>query len=213
MSRILASDSRLMLFLSRLFDVLIISIFFLICCVPVITIGPAFCALYASARRIVVRREGYVTKEYFHSFRINLVQGVLAWLVLLAVMTLMGINVFYAATAWKNVFGIAASAVYFAVISAALIVSGYLFPILSRFECKGKRLLASAVTMAVTHPGTSVMLLFLQIAFYVLLVMSYAAFPLLLFVLPVGFAVLQQRILEKIFVQYMEDVSDGEETV
>lgn len=213
MSRILAPDSGFMLFLSKLFDILLISLFFLVCCIPVVTIGPAFCALYASTRKVVLKREGYVAREYFHSFRINLAQGMIAWIILFVIMALMGINIFYTATTWKNVFGVVATGIYFAVLCVVLIVGGYLFPILSRFECKGKRLIGSAFMMAIEHPAASILLLFLQIIFYVLLVMSYAGFPLLLFFIPVGYAVLQQRILEKIFVQYMEDESDGQETI
>lgn len=213
MSRILAPDSGFMLFLSKLFDILIISLFFLVCCIPIVTIGPAFCALYASTRKVIVKREGYVAKEFFHSFRINLAQGIIAWLIQFLIMLLMGINVFYVATSWKNMAGVIAAGVYFAVLCIILILSGYLFPILSRFECKGKKLISSAAMMAVAHPAASVMILFLEIIFYILLVTSYAMFPLLLFFLPVGYAVLQQRILEKIFVQYMEDESDGQEAV
>lgn len=213
MSRILAPDSGFMLFLSKLFDILIISLFFLVCCIPIVTIGPAFCALYASTRRVIVKREGYVAKEFFHSFRINLGQGVIVWIIQFLILLLMGINIFYTSTTWKDMIGVIATGVYFAVICIILILSGYLFPILSRFECKGKKLISSAAMMAVAHPGASVIMLFLQVIFYLLLVASYAMFPLLLFFLPVGYAVLQQRILEKIFVQYMEDESDGQEVV
>ena len=135
------------------------------------------------------------------------------WIIQFLILLLMGINIFYTSTTWKDMIGVIATGVYFAVICIILILSGYLFPILSRFECKGKKLISSAAMMAVAHPGVSVIMLFLQVIFYLLLVASYAMFPLLLFFLPVGYAVLQQRILEKIFVQYMEDESDGQEVV
>lgn len=213
MSRILSSDSKLMLFLSRFFDIIILSLLFLICCVPVVTIGPALSALYSAGVKVVIHREGYLVKEYFHSFRINFWSGLGIWLILLLVTVLMGINIFYAATEWKNIFGVVATAVYFAVLCIIFVLCGYIFPILSKFNCKGKQLFMNAVSIALTHPKASIGLLLLEIAFYFLLIYSYAGIPVLLFFLPTGFVAVQQRILEKIFEQYMENerevVSNG----
>lgn len=213
MSRILSSDSKFMLFLSKFFDIVILSILFLMCCLPVVTIGPALSALYSTTRKVVLRREGYIVKEYFHSFRINFLTGLGVWLILFLITVLMGINIFYAATTWKNAFGIMAMAIYFAVLCGVFVLCGYIFPILSRFECKGKQLFINAVSIALSHLKTSIGLLLLQIAFYFLLVYSYAGIPILLFFLPVGFAALQQGILERIFAEYTESekevVSNG----
>ncbi|MDD7402666.1 MAG: YesL family protein [Butyribacter sp.] len=208
MGRFFAPDSKPMLFLSKVFDILIVSILFLLCSIPVITIGPALCALYYTTRKIVTRREGYVVRTFFHSFRINFLQAFPIWLVLLVVALLMGVNIWYSATHFQGAFRIAMLAFYFAVLIIDVILIGYIFPILSRFSCTGKMLFTNAVTISITHLGSTLGVLVLQIAFYFSIAFFFAVFPIALFVLPVCYAKLQQLLLERIFAEYIDEESE-----
>lgn len=208
MNRFFAADSKLMLFLSRLFDILILSMLFLLCCIPVITIGLALCALYYATRKVVIRREGYLIREFFHCIRENFFPGLFSGIILLFVSVLMIANILYASYYWHGLFAVVMMAIYFAILFVAIILTGYIFPILSRFQCKGKTLFSNAVSMAVAHPLETILILLLEIAFYFCVVFSYAAVPILLFFLPVAFAAIQNCILEKIFVTYIEEEED-----
>lgn len=194
-----------LLALSKIFDILLLSFLFFVCCIPVVTIGPALCALYYTCRKVVMERKGYLVREYFGCFGRNFVQAFCAWMVLLVLMVLMGINIFYASVSWSGVLRIGAMAVYFAVLFVAVIFTGYIFPMLSRFECKGKQLFSNAMVLSVQYPGTTVLLFVLLVFLYGGMAYSFAAMPYLLFVLPVAFAWLQQRLLERIFEKYIEE--------
>ena len=198
------AGGRPLLALSRFFDFIILSLLFCLCCIPVVTIGPALCALYYTCRKVVVSREGYLVREYFGCFRRNFAQAFLAWMALLIVIVLMGINIFYASVSWQGVLRIGALGIYFAFLLAAVIFTGYVFPILSRFECGGRQLFSNAMAMAVQHPCTTVLILLLLILLYAGMVYSFAAMPYFLFLLPAAFAWAQQRLLERIFERYIE---------
>lgn len=69
--------------ISRLGDLVILNILFLICCVPVITIGAATTAMYSVTKKMAEDKEGYIFKSYFKAFRENFRQSTVMWLILL----------------------------------------------------------------------------------------------------------------------------------
>ena len=59
----------------------IVNMLCLLCCIPVITAGPAICAMYYCMLKIA-RKEGLSPlKDFFHSFKNNLKQGCLLQLI------------------------------------------------------------------------------------------------------------------------------------
>lgn len=208
MSKIFASDGKVLSGLSRFFDVLILSMLFMVCCVPVITIGPALSALYHTSRKVIAGKKGYLIREYFHSLKINFLSGLFAWVILFLVMALMFVNIFWVATSMSGAVAVVVMALYFFILIAALILTEYVFPILSRFQCKGKQLFYNAMIMAVTNPRQTLCLLAVGILFYAAIVFSLAAFPVLIFFLPTGYGVLQSILLEKIFAAYIDETKD-----
>lgn len=204
MSGMFDAGGKPLLILSRIFDILILSFLFFVCCIPVVTIGPALCGLYYACRKVIVRREGYLFREYFGCIKRNFLQAFLVWLLLCFIMVLMGVNIWYAFSYWKGWMRIGGLAIYFAIFFVAVICTGYIFPMLSRFECKGKQLFTNAMVMSVRHPAATVALFVLLLFLYGGMAYSFAVMPYLLFVLPVVFAWLQQKLLEGIFEQYLE---------
>ena len=65
-------------------DLLLINLLFVVCSLPVVTIGASATAMYYVLGRIR-RQEGTVTKDFFRSFRENFRQASLYWGVLLLV--------------------------------------------------------------------------------------------------------------------------------
>ena len=66
----------LMTFMEAVFDYVLLALLTAVCCIPVITLGPALCAFYHTgfARR---RRKGTpVIATYFRSFRDSFLQGI-----------------------------------------------------------------------------------------------------------------------------------------
>lgn len=76
-------DNPVMRFLSRVADIMVLNLLFLLCSLPIITIGASLSALYYCLFKIKDEEEGYLIKKFFHSFKDNLKQATFMWLILL----------------------------------------------------------------------------------------------------------------------------------
>ncbi|SUV62712.1 integral membrane protein [Scardovia inopinata] len=83
MSRFFSQDSPFMRGLWWFTDIVIINVYFLLTCLPVITIGAALSAAYDAARKSQESR-GNVSRNYFKAFTSNFVQATIIWLPLAA---------------------------------------------------------------------------------------------------------------------------------
>ena len=72
-------------FLSRVGDLIILNVLFLICCVPVVTIGAAYAALCKVCMDMVYEQEAGMVKGFFLAFRENFKQATIVWVVELIV--------------------------------------------------------------------------------------------------------------------------------
>lgn len=62
-------------FMTTFKDVILLNFCWLLCSLPIITMGAATVAAYSVTLKMVDEREGYVAKEFFHAFKENLIQG------------------------------------------------------------------------------------------------------------------------------------------
>ena len=62
-------DSKFMQVMSRVADLIILNVIYLVTCLPVVTIGAASTALYTVCFRLGTAREGSLVKDYFRAFR------------------------------------------------------------------------------------------------------------------------------------------------
>ena len=71
-------DSPLMRALGVVWDLIVLNLLFLVCCIPVVTIGPAITALHYVTTKMAGEKDGTpVVGNFFKSFRANFRQGVL----------------------------------------------------------------------------------------------------------------------------------------
>ena len=71
----------------KVFDVMVLGFLWILCSLPVLTIGASSTALYYAMVKCVKNNDGYAVKEFFHSFKMNLMPATIIW-VILAVATL-----------------------------------------------------------------------------------------------------------------------------
>lgn len=143
---------------SKIFDVLMLGVLWLVCSVPLVTIGAASSALYYAIVRSVKEDDGYASTMFFRSFRRNLKQGTILWLVLAALLFLMGLNVSILLEHAEGVFGIVMMGFYGTVGIYLFLTACYLFPALSRFEMNTFWFLRIALYMVARYFPTSFML-------------------------------------------------------
>ena len=149
-------DSGLMITMSRLTDLIFLSLFWLVCCIPVVTMGASFAALYDASYRAFRRGERNAWQRFFSVLRSNWKVGILPTLVFVPAFLLVqkiGILLWNAAVA-GNLSWVLFSALAFLAVLAVGVLS-LLFPVLSRFDNPFGALLKNTVFLAMANlPGT-----------------------------------------------------------
>ena len=96
MSNFFSLDSPLIQFLNKVCDVLFLSIVFTLCCIPIITIGPAVTALYYATVKVIRRERGYLMREFFRSFKLNFKSGAFLTFIFLIAYGILYVDIKYA---------------------------------------------------------------------------------------------------------------------
>ena len=63
MDRIFNMDNKFFTFMSRVADLIILNLLFLLCCIPIVTIGPAITAMYYVTMKMVRNEESYIARS------------------------------------------------------------------------------------------------------------------------------------------------------
>ena len=135
MNNLFNLDGPVLQFVNKIVYSVYLNILWFICCIPVITIGASTTALFYVTLKISKNEEGSITKAFFHSFKENLRQGTVIWLILLAFGIILGIDgyVLYHMR-FENVFWTLCTAVFCVAAAAYAIILMYIFPLLARFD-------------------------------------------------------------------------------
>lgn len=192
----------------KIADLVILSVFWLVCSIPLVTLGPATAALYNAVVRCILGNERNSWAVFFRTFQTNFKVGALTSLVVLpaAVVLVVLHEVLYQMALTDHV----GYMLFFAYRVFLLLPIGflcYLFPVLSRFTFQVNGLLANCGKLAIAHlPSTVLMAL---IAFAALIVCS--CLPVLVMLLPALVACLHACLLERIFRPYIKEQQADED--
>ncbi len=156
-------DSPFMNFLNKVMNLLVLNFCFLLCCVPVVTIGAGITALYAMNLKMVRNEEPPVWRGFWKEFRANFKQGTISFLVL----SVFGILIFWnyrIIAGWSGVIAV--------LLRVALLVMGifyvleflYLFPYIARFEDRLGVCAWNALLIGVSRFVCTVMLVLIVVA-------------------------------------------------
>ncbi|CUH93397.1 YesL family protein [Herbinix luporum] len=197
--------------LSKLCDMLFISIAYIFLCIPIITIGPATTALYYAVVKVIRRERGYIFREFFKSFRLNFKKGAIIGIVLTFVFIILGFDLVYAwgLTEPDSSKGSLLMGVFIGITFLAVSFSIYVFPILSRFDMTVKQLFKAASYMSMRHIPYTLLMILVNALVVVIVIF---VFP-FIFIAPATATLINSLMMERIFKKYMpESDGPGEET-
>ena len=201
-------DSPLMLTMSKITDVIFLSIFWVICSIPVITLGASTAALYDATYRVFRQGERNGWQRFFAVFKSNWKGGIVPSIVFAVVFALAAKGTI---ALWNGAVGAALSWTAFAAGAfVAVVVLGILsvmFPMMSRFDNGLGALLRNTLLLGLAHLPRTVGLGIVNAA--ALLLCLKTVLP--LFVVPALVALLSTVFLEPMFRPYMADNENEEE--
>lgn len=208
------TDNVVIRALGKIGDMICLNVMWLICCIPIITIGASTTALYTVMLRMVKNEEGYIFRGFLKAFKSNFKQSTLIWLILLLLGIVWTVD-FRVAGFMPGMAGIILSAIFLALGFILLSVMIYIFPLTARYENGIKATFKNALILIVAKlPYT-----FLMVAIVVAAVFAslWSAFT-LLFSLPlwliIGGALIawvNSYILRRVFVVFEGSDSRTEE--
>ncbi|WMJ88696.1 YesL family protein [Anaerocolumna sp. MB42-C2] len=193
--------------LGKFVDLIIISLVWLILCIPVVTIGPATTSLYYAVVKVIRRERGYLVREFFHSFKTNFKTGLIAGIILTVLFAVLVFDRKFATTMTGNQ-GFILLSIFNAMIFLLICVTLYLFPLLSRFTMGIKQLFKTAVFMAMKHLPTTILLI---IIFAAISLGTYIM-PIAILISPALCILLESFLLERVFKKYMPEKSEEAES-
>ncbi len=92
MKNLFRIDSPFVQKMSLVFDLMLINILWLICCIPILTIGASTTAMHAAVYTLADDTTGYVRK-FFRVFRDSFVQSTLSMLLFAALATILCVDI------------------------------------------------------------------------------------------------------------------------
>ncbi len=157
-------ENPVWLFMGKLVDMVVLGGLWLLCSLPVVTMGASTAALYYVTLKLAKDQEGYVVSDFFHAFRANLKQGIAAGLILgLAGAVLAGD--FYLINQMKGSLGILLFWVFAVLTMVFLVILIHIFPLMARCDTDLKHLAAMAFVIGIKNFGWTLFMLALVALF------------------------------------------------
>ena len=199
---LLKPDSGLMITLTQLTDTIFLSLFWILGCIPVVTVGASCAALYDSVFRGFRQGEKNSWQRFAKVFKDNWKEGILPTVFFLV---FFGLLVKGMVLVWNAAVG---GSISWMVFSAAALVAvlllgtlSLLFPLLSRFENSLGGMLKNTFLLGFAHLPRILVLGLIQAA--AIFLCARFVFP--LFFLPALAALLSSVFVEPIFKPYMPE--------
>lgn len=212
MGRFFNLDSPVMNFLGRVADLVWLNILYIICCIPIITIGASTSALYYVTMKMVANEEGYITKSFFKAFKDNFKQATLIWLLVLLAGTIFFVD-FRILNTMEGTLGKVVYVIICAVSILFLFMMVYIFPLLAKFENTIKNSIKNAFLISIRHFPYTILLIIGGIAPFVIVYFITALLPVLFLGVFSLIAFYTSYIYRKIFSYYIpqKEISESEE--
>lgn len=214
MGNLFSTDSGFMRFLSKVSDICIISVLWLICCIPVVTIGAATTAAYYTMVKTVKKQRGTLLHEFFQSFGQNFKDSAVINAVYLLIMGILVFNIYWmyqdlgrtdSGLAFQMLF------IYLTLFLLMLAAGIYTYPVLSRFEMKKFTLVKFSILIMFRNFHITLLLLAVfGISFVLIVVCPFGV----LFVPGIClyvYSFFMEKVLRKYMTEEMIAVWDGEQ--
>lgn len=195
--------SRLWRGIGYVLDYFFLNMLWILCCIPVFTIGAATTGAYYASLRLMNEDDDAVIQNFFKSFKSNFKQATLLWLLVLAVAAFLALDISLCFR-YSQVNQTMIAVVFIMLVCIAFLVLLtvlYLFPLQSWFDNTLIATLRNALVLGVHHFGWSIALVILD-ALVILIALCIKG--MILFAPEILFA-WNGFVFKRIFTQYMHE--------
>lgn len=147
MNKIFDLNNPFFSFLSRVADIIIVSFLWFVCCLPIITIGPATSALYYVALKLARKEEVQITSCFFKGVKDNFKQGLAYSLIFLILGAVLVLDYVFALS-MPGTAGTICCGIFLAMVVWLLCTAFYTFPLQAQFYNTVKQTIINAMFLA-----------------------------------------------------------------
>lgn len=116
--------------MERVWTLVVLNVLWVLCSLPVVTIGPSTAALYQVLGKVIQGEDSHTARKFFAAWRENFKCALLVWLPMLAVLALCGFDLYFAALNDRFLWKLLA---VFALQLAAVELT-FVFPLMARYQ-------------------------------------------------------------------------------
>lgn len=193
-------------FMEVIGDLMILNFLFIICCLPILTIGASISAMYSVCMKLI-KNEGYLVSTFFEAFKKNFKSATIIWILFV----LCGI-VFLIDLQCLNIFLDGQNKLYFKVIFFTFgvvqyMIFCYIFPMISKFDNTIINYIKNSFFMSIKYIVLTAGILAVNMTPLILYLFGgyYFSYILILYIL-FGFSLtsyINAYIFDRIFINYM----------
>lgn len=187
----------------KIFDLIAVSIFWLLGCIPVITAGASFAALYAAVSRSIRQDIDTVSGKFWSSYKRNLKASIPIWLIFGGAVFLLLLNYGIVREQFQGLPGLFLQMLYLFCTLLAIAAAGYAFPALSRFDMPTGWIVKLSFYLTFRHLPKTFLLILLFICCYLLLLIN----PAVVLILPGLYGLLASMLVDPVLERHMPDAA------
>lgn len=150
MGKLFAMDGKLLRLMNKAADLVFLNVLWLVCCIPIVTIGASTTAFQYVILKMARDEESYVCSTFFRAFKENFKQSTIVWGVFLFMGIVLYFDFYYSGHTPEQ-FG---KFLFIPLAIAAFLLLStmfYAFPILAFFQNSTKKVFKNSFYMAVAH--------------------------------------------------------------
>lgn len=211
MKNFFSLDNVFFAIMDKVSNILWLNFLFLICCIPVFTIGVSTTAMFYVTLKMVRDEECYITKSFFRSFRQNFKQATGIWLLIMLIGGVFAAD-FLILRNMNMPAGKALAVIVMALAMILFFTMIYVFPVLAKFDNSIKNTIKNAFLMSIRHfPWTILLVLCILLPFVLMYIITWMI-PVMFLLGGAGIAYGTSYIYRRIFDQYIprEEEEEGQ---
>lgn len=155
-------DNPFIQFLARVGDMILANFLFIICSLPVVTVGASLAALHKVTQNIAMEEEQGLFKTFLRGFRENLKQATIAWLMMLVFLVGMCCNLLLTVSYLTGTAAQICKWVLCFIMLLMLALASYLFPLMVRYENSLREHFINAAILSVVKLPRTILLVILN---------------------------------------------------
>ena len=202
MRNLLSIDSKLFSILSRVTDLIILSVLWILCSIPIVTVGVSTTALYYVTLKMARRDDVHVFRMFFRAIKDNFKQGISITCVLLILSAILFLD-YRLLTAMEGIVVQTVAWILFPVSLLFVMTMFYVFPLQSQYINSVPQTIKNAFILAWGNIPFSILIVIINMIPVLLLLFAHDLFvrllPILVFISPAGIAYLCSFCYVKIF--------------